>query len=150
MGYAVEMALTCDSCGRELDRRFSSRKMATDPNITRQPFHANRRAVLAAKEGGFCQTGLSRVTAIMNMRGGLHHKMFAAIATRIQRQLYGVAADTLAESRHTIHRVHAQMYGPCRPATPGHQLRWDMEAWLPVPIRSRLRHRLRCAVEVLR
>ena len=58
MGYAVEMALTCDSCGRELDRRFSSRKMATDPNITRQPFHVNRRTVLAAKEGGFCQTGL--------------------------------------------------------------------------------------------
>ena len=43
MGYAVEMALTCDSCGRELDRRFSSRKMATDPNITRQPFRVNRR-----------------------------------------------------------------------------------------------------------
>ena len=31
MGYAVEMALSCDSCGKELDRRFSSRKMATDP-----------------------------------------------------------------------------------------------------------------------
>ena len=30
MGYAVEMALSCDSCGKELDRRFSSRKMATD------------------------------------------------------------------------------------------------------------------------
>ena len=113
MGYAVEMALSCDSCGKELDRRFSSRKMATDPNITRQPFRVNRRAVLAAKEGGFCQTGLTRVTAIMNIRGGLHHKTFAAIANSIQRQLYGVAADTLAESRRTVHRVHAEMYGPC-------------------------------------
>ena len=47
----------------------------------------------------------------MNIR--LHHKTFAAISTRIQRQLYGVAADTLAESRRTIHRVHAEMYGPC-------------------------------------
>ena len=113
MGYAVEMALSCDSCGRELDRRFSLRKMATDTNITRQPFRVNRRAVLAAKEGGFCQTGLTRVTAIMNIRGGLHHKTFAAIANTIQRQLYGVAADTLAESRRTVHRVHAEMYGPC-------------------------------------
>ena len=67
MGYAVEMALSCDSCGKELDRRFSPRKMATDPNITRQPFRVNRRAVLAAKEGGFCQIGLTRVTAIMNI-----------------------------------------------------------------------------------
>ena len=105
MGYAVEMALSCDSCGKQLDRRFSSRKMATDPNITRQPFRVNRRAVLAAKEGGFCQTGLTRVTAIMNIRGGLHHKTFAAIANSIQRQLYGVAADTLAESRRTVHRA---------------------------------------------
>ena len=58
-------------------------------------------------------TGLTRVTAIMNIRGGLHHKMFAAIANSIQCQLYGVAADTLAESRSTVHRVHAEMYGPC-------------------------------------
>ena len=79
MGYTVEMALSCDSCGRELDRRFSSRKMATDLNITRQPFYVNRRAVLAAKEGGFCQTGLTRVTAIMNIRGGLPIYSCAAI-----------------------------------------------------------------------
>ena len=55
--------------------------------------------------GGFCQTGLTRVIAIMNIRGGLHHKTFATIANSIQRQLYGVVADTLAESRRTVHRA---------------------------------------------
>ena len=113
MGYAVELSLKCGSCHSELARRFSSRKVATEEHETRQPYRVNRRAVLAAKEGGFCQTGLVRLTSLMNIRRSLHHKTFAAVATAVQHQLYGVAADTLAESRRTVHRVHTEMYGRC-------------------------------------
>ena len=42
-------------------------------------------------------------------RGGLHSKTFAKISATIQ---YGVAADTLAESRRTVLRVHTELYGP--------------------------------------
>ena len=83
-----------------------------DDCVTRQPFRVNRRAMLAEKEGSFCQTGLVRATSLMIIRGGLHSKTFAKISATIQHQLYGVAADTLAESRRTVLRVHTELYGP--------------------------------------
>ena len=87
MGYAVEVALSCGSCGRELSRLFTSQRMATNSNPTRQPFAVNHYAVLAAKEGGFCQTGLVWMTSLMNIRGSLHHKTFSAISSMIQSNL---------------------------------------------------------------
>ena len=113
MGYAVEVALACGSCGRELSRIFTSQRMATNSNKSRQPFAVNHYAVFAAKEGGFCQTGLVRMTSLMNIRGSLHHKTFSSISSTIQSKLYGVAADTLSDSHRAVHRVYDEMYGPC-------------------------------------
>ena len=112
-GYAVNVALSCSSCGSELSRCFTSPRMATNVNCTRQPYAINHRAVLAAKEGGLCQTGLVRMTSLMNIRGSLHHKTFATISATIQRKLYGVAAETLSTSHRTVHKVYEEVYGPC-------------------------------------
>ncbi len=154
MGYAVEVALACGSCGRELSRIFTSQRMATNSNKSRQPFAVNHYAVLAAKEGGFCQTGLVRMTSLMNIRGSLHHKTFSSISSTIQSKLYGVAADTLSDSHRAVHRVYDEMYGPCEGPR---QLAasYDVEdARLPVTNRRWICHRdadgtrprLRCAV----
>ena len=59
LGYAVELTMRCAGCEVDLVWRFSSRRMATDDCVTRQPFRFKRRVVLAAKESGFCQTGWS-------------------------------------------------------------------------------------------
>ncbi|KAI0215735.1 hypothetical protein LSAT2_032208 [Lamellibrachia satsuma] len=67
-------------CGSELSQ-FTSRKLATEENPTCKPFSINHHAVLAAKEGALCQTGLVRLTSLMNIRGSLHHKSFTAIST---------------------------------------------------------------------
>ena len=109
MGYAVEAALSCGSCGRELSRLFTSQRMATNSNPTRQPFSVNHYAVLAAKEDGFCQTGLVR----MNIRGSLPHNTFSAISSTIQSKLISVAGDTLRDSHRAVHRVYDERYGPC-------------------------------------
>ena len=101
------------SCGRELSCLFTSQRMATNSNPTRQPFSVNHYAVLAAKEGGLCQTGLVRMTSLMNIRGSLHHKTFSAISSTIQSKLYGVAADTLSDSHRAVHQVYDEMYGLC-------------------------------------
>ena len=74
----------------------------------------NLHAVLAAKEGGMCQTGFVRLTALMNIRGSIHHKTFTTIPATIQRKLYGITAETLAISHHAIHQVYEEMYGPCQ------------------------------------
>ena len=98
---------------QQLWQCFTSPRMATNDNCTRQPYAINHRAVLAAKEGGLCQTGLVRMTSLMNIRGSLHHKTFATISATIQRKLYGVAAETLSTSLRTVHRVYEEVYGPC-------------------------------------
>ena len=114
MGYAVEVALSCGSCGCYLSRLFTSQRMATNSNPSRQPFSVNHYAVLAAKEGSFCQTGLVRMTALINIHGSLHHKTFSAISSTIQSKLYGVAADTLSDAHRAVYRVYDEMYGPCQ------------------------------------
>ena len=111
-GYTVKVALSCSSCGSELSRCFTSPSIATNDNCTHQPYAINHRAVLAAKEGGLCQTGLVRMTWLMNIRGSLHHKTFATISATIQRKLCGVAAKTLSTSHRTVHRVYEEVYGP--------------------------------------
>ena len=92
----VEVALSCGSCGSELSRCFTSRKMATEENPTRQPFSINH-----CSEGEWLlrgsQTGLVWLTSLMYICDSLHHKSFTAISAMIQRKLYGVAAETLAE-----------------------------------------------------
>ena len=115
MGYAVEVTLSGGRCGREVSRLFKSQKMATNSNPTRQPFSVNDYAVLAAKKGSFSQTGLVQMTSLMNIRSSLHHKTFSSISSissTIQSKLYSVAADTLSDSHHAVHRVyHPQTNG---------------------------------------
>ena len=38
---------------------------------------------------------------------------FSSISSTIQSKLYGVAADTLSDSHHAVHRTYDKMYGPC-------------------------------------
>lgn len=111
-GYAVHLLLACDSCNATLSSEFSSPQLPMSDNPTRQPYTINRLAVLAAREGGINQTGLVRLTTLMNVKGGIHHKTFSRISDTIQQKLvYGTAYNTLLEAHSIVHRVHRDVYG---------------------------------------
>ena len=88
-GYAVQLHLTCEHCYTELSSVYSSPKLPTCDNPTRQPYIINHLAVLAAREGGINQTGLVRLTPLMNVKGGIHHKTFSRISTPLGRRCSG-------------------------------------------------------------
>ena len=79
--------MVCGHCNVKLSSEYSSRQLPTSDNPTRQPYTINHLAVLAAREGGINQTGLVRLTTMMNVKGGLHHKTFSAISDTIKQKL---------------------------------------------------------------
>ena len=110
-GYAVQLQLTCEHCDAELSSVYSTPKLSTSDNPTRQPFMINRLAVLAAREGGINQTGLVRLTTLMNVRGGIHHKTFSKISDTLRQKMFGMAVDALTEAHDSVRRVHRDIYG---------------------------------------
>ena len=110
-GYSVQLRLQCEKCGAELSSVHSSPKLPTTDNPTRQPYMINHLAVLAAREGGINQTGLMRLTTLMNIKGGIHHKTFSSISDRLKEKLFGTACDALVEAHDTVRRVYHDLYG---------------------------------------
>ena len=110
-GYAVQLHLTCEHCYAELSSVYSSPKLPTCDNPTRQPYMINHLAVLAAREGGINQTGLVRLTTLMNIKGGIHHKTFSRISDTLRQKMFGTAVDALTEAHDSVRRVHRGIYG---------------------------------------
>ena len=111
-GYAVQLQLSCDMCSAKLSTVYSSPQLPVCDNPTRQPFLINRLSVLAAREGGVNQTGLVRLTTLMNIKGGLHSKTFSSISDMLKQKLvYGTAYDALVEAHENVRRVHQEIYG---------------------------------------
>ena len=111
-GYAVHLLLVCGHCDVKLSSEYSSPQLPTSDNPTREPYTINHLAVLAAREGGINQTGLVRLTTMMNVKGGLHHKTFSSISDTIKHKLvYGTAYDPLHEAHSVVHRVYRDIYG---------------------------------------
>lgn len=111
-GYAVHLLLVCDNCSATLSSDYSSPQLPTSDNPTRQPYAINHLAVLAAREGGINQMGLVKLTTLMNVKGGIHHKTFSTITDTIKQKLvYGTAYNTLVEAHNTVRRVHEDVYG---------------------------------------
>ena len=112
-GYAVQLCLICDTCGTDLSSVYSSPKLPTCDNPTRQPYMINHLAVLAAREGGINQTGLVRLTTLMNIKGGVHHKTFSSISDTLKQKMFGTASAAMVEAHDTVRRVYQEIHGPC-------------------------------------
>ena len=113
-GYAVQVQLSCDACDSKLSTVYSSPQLPVRDNPTRQPYMINHLAVLAAREGGINQTGLVRLTTLMNVKGGIHSKTFSSISDVLKQKLvYGTACDALMAAHETVHRMYREVYGEC-------------------------------------
>ena len=73
----------------------------------------NHLAVLAAREGGINQTGLVRLTTLMNIKGGVHHKTFSSISDMLKQKMFGTASAALVEAHDTVRHVYQEIHGPC-------------------------------------
>ena len=110
-GYAVQLHLICEHCDAELSSVYSSPRLPTSDNPTRQPYMINHLAVLPAREGGINQTGLVRLTTLMNVKGGIHHKTFSTISDTLRQKMFGTAVDALTDAHDSVRRVHRDVYG---------------------------------------
>ena len=97
---------------------YSSPQINTTERQSRKPFDINHRAVLAAREVGIGQREMVRMFAMLNIKGGLHHRTYHRINRQIlSKLLHGPAADILTTSHSIVHEmyegIHGHTSGPC-------------------------------------
>ena len=97
-GYAQKVEVVCSRCTYgNID--YSSPQIDTTERQSRKPFDINHHAVLAAREVGIGQREMVRMFAMLNIKGGLHHRTYHRINRQIHNKLlHGPAADTLTTS----------------------------------------------------
>ena len=117
-GYVHKMEVVCKSCTYR-NVQYSSPQIASAETPSRQPFDINHRSVLASREVGIGQPEMVKMLAVMNIKGGLHHKTFHTINHHqvLGKLLHGPAADNLKDAHSIVHSQYEGMYGgtsgPC-------------------------------------
>ena len=110
-GYAQKVEVVCSRCTYgNIDS--SSPQIDTTERQSRKPFEINHRAVLAAREVGIGQREMMRMFAMLNIKGGLHHRTYHRINRQIHNKLlHGPAADTLTTSHSLVHKMYDDIHG---------------------------------------
>ena len=138
-GYSQKVEVVCLRCDyRHID--YSSPQIDTAERQSRKPFDINHRAVLAAREVGLSQPEMVRMFAMMNIKGGIHHKTFHSINRQILgKLLHGPAADLLKTSHSLVHKIYSDIHGQCngpRDITVSYDETWHIKGHSSVLVSS--------------
>ena len=112
-GYVHKLAIVCSHC-KYRRANYSSPQISSSDAPSRQSYEVIHCSVLAAREVGLGQGEIVKMLALMNIKGGLHQKIYQSINHQILGKLFhGPGANNMKQTHSIVHSKYNIICGPC-------------------------------------